>query len=192
MSDTPKKTDASPTLTEDQIVETATGRRSVLAVIGATVLGGASKALGGCIVSNPQPIQTGPVQAQVQAQPAYVQPVYQQPQPVAVQGGAYRTGLTDSDGGQYADPVGNGRGQPRGVQTGLTDGDSGTYSDPVGGGRGTFGRGGATGVTDGDSGSYADPVGNGRGTARLGNTGLTDSDSGQWADPVGRGRGRRW
>ena len=143
MSDTPKKTDASPTLTEDQIVETATGRRSVLAVIGATVLGGASKALGGCIVSNPQPIQTGPVQAQVQAQPAYVQPVYQQPQPVyqqpqpvAVQGGAYRTGLTDSDGGQYADPVGNGRGPARLGNTGLTDSDSGQWADPVGRGRG--------------------------------------------------------
>lgn len=186
MSDQNKKPEAAPTtLTDEDIVEQAPARRSVLALLSATVLGGAAKALGGCIVSNPQPIQTGPVQQQ-----GYVQA---QPQTVVVQGGGtYQTGLTDSDSGSYADPVNNGRGQPRGVQTGLTDGDSGTYSDPVGGGRGRYGRGGATGLTDGDSGAYADPVGNGRGTARLGQTGITDSDSGNWADGVGHGRGRRW
>jgi hypothetical protein len=177
MSDPSKKPDAAgTTLSDDDIVEHAPARRSVLALLSATVLGGAAKALGGCIVANPQPIQTGPVQ--------------QQPQTVVVQGG-YQTGLTDSDSGSYADPVNNGRGQPRGVQTGLTDGDSGTYSDPVNGGRGTYGRGAATGLTDGDSGTYSDPVGNGRGTARLGNTGITDSDSGNWADGVGHGRGHR-
>jgi hypothetical protein len=180
MSDPTKKSEVAPTsLSEDEIVEQAQGRRSVLALLSATVLGGAAKALGGCIVANPQPIQTGP----------------QQPQAVVVQGGGgggYQTGLTDSDSGSYADPVNNGRGAPRGMQTGLTDGDSGTYSDPVNGGRGRYGRGGATGLTDGDAGSYADPVGNGRGTARLGQTGITDSDSGNWADGVGHGRGRRW
>lgn len=181
MSDQTKKPQEVTTLTEDDVVEQAPRRRSVLALLSATVLGGASKALGGCIVANPQPIQTGPTYAQ--AQPTAV--VVQQP-------GAYRTGLTDSDSGSYADPVGNGRGQPRGMQTGLTDGDSGTYSDPVGGGRGTYGRGAATGLTDGDAGAGSDPVGNGRGTARLGNTGITDSDSGNWADGVGHGRGRRW
>lgn len=179
MSDPTKKSEAVTTsLTEDQIVEQSPGRRSVLALLSATVLGGAAKALGGCIVANPQPIQTGP------------QP---QPQNVVVQGGAgYQTGLTDSDSGSYADPVNNGRGGPRNMQTGLTDGDSGTYSDPVNGGRGRYGRGGATGLTDGDAGNNSDPVGNGRGTARLGQTGITDADSGNWADGVGHGRGRRW
>jgi hypothetical protein len=183
MSDPSKKPDALPTLTEDDIVESAPARRSVLALLSATVLGGAAKALGGCIVANPQPIQTGPQQQQ-----GYV--VQGQPQTVVVQGG--QTGLTDSDSGSYADPVNNGRGGPRGMQTGLTDGDSGTYSDPVNGGRGRYGRGGATGLTDGDAGAGSDPVGNGRGTARLGQTGITDSDSGNWADGVGHGRGRRW
>lgn len=179
MSDPTKKSEAVTTsLTEDEIVEQSPGRRSVLALLSATVLGGAAKALGGCIVANPQPIQTGP---------------QQQPQNVVVQGGGgYQTGLTDSDSGSYADPVNNGRGGPRNMQTGLTDGDSGTYSDPVNGGRGRYGRGGATGLTDGDAGSNSDPVGNGRGTARLGQTGITDADSGNWADGVGHGRGRRW
>jgi hypothetical protein len=195
MSDSSKKPDAAPTsLTEDDIVEHAPARRSVLALLSATVLGGAAKALGGCLVANPQPIQTGP-QQQGYAQQGYVQQGYvqQQPQTVVVQGGGgYQSGLTDSDSGSYADPVNNGRGAPRGMQTGLTDGDSGTYSDPVNGGRGRYGRGGATGLTDGDAGAGSDPVGNGRGTARLGQTGITDSDSGNFADGVGHGRGRRW
>ena len=185
MSDQTKKPAVTTTLSEDEIVEQTPARRSVLALLSATVLGGAAKALGGCIVSNPQPIQTGP-----QQQGYVVQ--QQQPQAVVVQGGGgYQTGLTDSDSGSYADPVNNGRGGPRNMQTGLTDGDSGTYSDPVNGGRGRYGRGGATGLTDGDAGSNSDPVGNGRGTARFANTGLTDGDSGSWADPVGGGRGHR-
>ncbi|MDO9015897.1 MAG: hypothetical protein Q8S73_05665 [Deltaproteobacteria bacterium] len=182
MSDQTKKPAITTTLSEDEIVEQTPARRSVLALLSATVLGGAAKALGGCMVSNPQPIQTGPQQGYV---------VQGQPQTVVVQGGQ-QSGLTDSDSGSYADPVNNGRGGPRGVQTGLTDGDSGTYSDPVNGGRGHYGRGGATGLTDGDAGAGSDPVGNGRGTARLGQTGITDSDTGQWADGVGHGRGRRW
>ena len=147
MSDSTKKSEVVATsLSEDEIVEQAPGRRSVLALLSATVLGGAAKALGGCIVSNPQPVQTGP-----------------QPQAVVVQGGGgYQTGLTDSDSGSYADPVNNGRGGYRGVVTGLTDGDSGSWSDPVGNGRGTA-RFSNTGITDGDSGSWADPVGGGRG-----------------------------
>lgn len=187
MSDQTKKPAVTTTLSEDEIVEQTPARRSVLALLSATVLGGAAKALGGCIVANPQPIQTGPQQPQQ----GYVVQQQPQPQAVMVQGGQ-QSGLTDSDSGAYADPVSNGRGGPRGVQTGLTDGDSGTYSDPVNGGRGHYGRGGATGLTDGDAGAGSDPVNNGRGTARLGQTGITDSDSGQWADGVGHGRGRRW
>ncbi len=180
MSDQTKKPQAPTTLTEDDIVEGAPRRRSVLALMSATVLGGAAKALGGCMVANPQPIQTGPVYQQ------------QPQQGVVVQQGVAQSGITDGDSGSYSDPVNGGRGSPRGVQTGLTDGDSGRFSDPVNGGRGHYGRGGATGLTDGDAGAYSDPVGNGRGTTRLGQTGITDSDSGPYADGVGHGRGRRW
>lgn len=166
----------SSTLTDDEIQRAGgTERRSMLAIVGVTALGAASKALGGCVVAAPQPV--------------VAQPVYSNGGQVVVQG---RSGVTDGDAGAYADPVGGGRGQMRGMVTGLTDGDSGTYSDPVNQGRGTYGRGGATGITDSDSGSYSDPVGNGRGTARLGYTGVTDGDGGQWADAVGHGRGRRY
>ncbi len=175
MSKEPKDPSETPkTLRDEDIVtQPDAGRRSVMAVVGATVLGVASKALGGCVVQSPQP-----------------QPV------VATTGGGTvvvqgRSGITDNDQGQWADPVGNGRGGYRGVVTGITDGDSGTYSDPVNQGRGHWGRGGNTGLTDGDSGSWADPVGNGRGTARFSNTGITDGDTGSWADPVGGGRGHR-
>lgn len=178
MSKDPKSPTEKPnTLRDDEIVtQPDTGRRSVMAVVGATVLGAASKALTGCIVAGPQPVAQPVVQGTAGGT-------------VVVQQG--RTGVTDNDQGQWADPVGNGRGGYRGVVTGITDGDSGTYSDPVNQGRGTFGRGAATGLTDGDSGSWSDPVGNGRGTARFANTGLTDGDTGSWADPVGGGRGHR-
>lgn len=166
----------------DQQIQTRdddTSRRTALGVIGVTALGAASKVLTGCTVTTQQP--------QVVAQ---TQPVMVQTQPVVVSGGM-QTGVTDSDSGQWADPVSNGRGGLRGVQTGLTDSDSGTISDPVGQGRGHFGRGAASGLTDGDAGNWSDPVGNGRGTGRLMNTGLTDGDAGNWADPVGGGRGHR-
>ena len=173
---TPEQPKTTTTLHDEDIVtEHDAGRRSMLAIVGATVLGAATKALAGCIVQQPAP----------QPQPVVAQPAGGQ----VVVG---QTGITDRDQGSYADPVNNGRGGYRGVVTGLTDGDSGTYSDPVNQGRGHYGRGGATGLTDGDSGSYSDPVGNGRGTARLVNTGITDGDSGQWSDPVGGGRGRRY
>lgn len=148
-------------------------RRAALGVIGLTTLGAASKVLTGCTVTTQQPA------------------VVAQPQPVYVAAGGGQTGVTDSDSGQWADPVSNGRGGLRGVQTGLTDSDSGTISDPIGQGRGHFGRGAASGLTDGDAGNWSDPVGNGRGTGRLVNTGLTDGDSGNWSDPVGGGRGHR-
>jgi hypothetical protein len=173
-----EKNTPTTTLRDEEIVTQAdTGRRSVMAIVGATVLGAASKALGGCVVQQPavQPAQTvvaGGGGGQVMVQQA-------------------QTGVTDSDQGQWADPVNNGRGGYRGAVTGLTDGDSGTYSDPVNQGRGHWGRGGQTGLTDSDQGQWADPVSNGRGTARLNNTGLTDGDSGSWADPVGGGRGHR-
>ncbi len=104
-------------------------------------------------------------------------------------GYGYATGVTDSDGGPYADPAGHGRGQRRAVTTGITDSDGGPYADPVGQGRGRQGY--VSGVTDSDGGPYADPAGNGRGTYRSsGYTGLTDSDGGPYADPAGNGRGR--
>ena len=179
MSNTPKDpSDAPKTLRDEDIVTRPdTARRSVMAVVGATVLGAASKAITGCIVAQPQPVIQQPVMQTTAGGTVVVQ-----------QG---RTGVTDNDQGQFADPVNQGRGGYRGVVTGMTDGDSGTYSDPVNQGRGHFGRGNATGLTDGDSGSWSDPVGNGRGTARFSNTGVTDGDSGNWSDPVGGGRGHR-
>tara|TARA_R110002073_G_scaffold184636_1_gene343046 strand:+ start:45 stop:569 length:525 start_codon:yes stop_codon:yes gene_type:complete len=89
---------------------------------------------------------------------------------------ACASGVTDSDGGPDADPVGNGRG------TGVSDSDSGATADPAGQGRGT-----GTGVSDSDSGETADPAGQGRGH---GEGGVTDRDSGAHADPAGEGRGR--
>lgn len=86
---------------------------------------------------------------------------------------ACASGVTDSDGGPDADPVGNGRG------TGVSDSDSGAGADPAG-----KGRGHGSGVTDRDSGAHADPAGEGRGRERL-----TDRDIGFQADPIGRGRG---
>lgn len=100
----------------------------------------------------------------------------------------HATGITDSDGGPYADPAGYGRGTARGMVTGVTDSDAGPYADPPGQGRGRYGY--SSGITDSDSGPYADPAGNGRGTTRMGYTGVTDSDGGPYADPAGHGRGR--
>ncbi len=68
-------------------------------------------------------------------------------------GGKAQAQVTDSDGGAFADPAGNGRG---GVRTGLTDSDGGRWADPPGGGR----RG--SGLTDSDRGPITDPAGNGR------------------------------
>jgi hypothetical protein len=105
---------------------------------------------------------------------------------------ACRTGVTDSDGGEEADPVGNGRG------TGITDSDSGTEADRGGYGQGTgvtdedsgesadragYGRGPRT-YTDRDRGAHADPAGEGRGPVRV-----TDTDTGFGSDPIGRGQG---
>jgi len=50
----------------------------------------------------------------------------------------WTSGVTDSDGGSYADPAGNGRGTARMGQTGLTDSDGGPYADPAGHGRGRY------------------------------------------------------
>lgn len=157
--------DEKRTLTADQIEsdKTVLGRRTALKALGATVLGVSATSVAGCIVV---PARTG--------------------------GTAYQTGVTDSDGGQYADPAGNGRGGARNVYTGLTDSDGGSYADQAGYGRGRHGQQGySSGMTDSDGGAYADPAGNGRGTARLGYTGMTDSDGGSYADQAGHGRGRR-
>ena len=48
----------------------------------------------------------------------------------------------------------------------MTDSDGGPYADPAGNGRGTYRGGGYTGLTDSDGGPYADPAGNGRGRWR--------------------------
>ena len=53
--------------------------------------------------------------------------------------------------------IGNGRGG-RGRTSGITDSDTGTYADPVGNGRGGRRRN----CTDSDTGTYADPIGRGR------------------------------
>jgi len=60
--------------------------------------------------------------------------------------------ITDSDGGTYADPAGQGRG---GMRTGLTDSDGGQWADPPGGGRW------GSGLTDSDNGPITDSGGNG-------------------------------
>lgn len=153
----------------------ASSRRSVLGVIGVLAGGAAASVLQGCVVRR-RPV----VYAQAPA-PAPGTVVVQAPQ------GRYRTGVTDSDGGAYADPAGYGRGVRAQGYTGLTDSDGGPYADPAGSGRGVYGR--TTGITDSDGGPYADPAGNGRGRAR-GRTGITDSDGGPYADPVHHGRGR--
>ncbi|MFY0637339.1 hypothetical protein [Maricaulis maris] len=100
------------------------------------------------------------------------------------------TGVSDSDGGAYADRAGYGRsGGARAGSSGLTDSDSGSAADPAGNGRGSGGAG-AQGITDQDSGATADPAGRGRGTrSGTGASGYTDTDSGAVADPAGRGRG---
>ena len=118
---------ASPTtVTDDEIVTSPDGgRRGVLQALSVAVVGAAAKALTGCVVAQPQPtVQT--------------QPTYAVAQPTQVVQGGYSTGLTDSDGGPYADPVGNGRGTARLGNTGLTDNDGGPYADPVGHGRGRW------------------------------------------------------
>ncbi|UJR84843.1 hypothetical protein [Sandaracinus amylolyticus] len=158
-------------------------RRSMLGVIGVLAGGAAAAVLPGCVVRRRPVVYAQPPQPVVYAQapqPATV--VVQAPQ------GRYRTGVTDSDGGAYADPAGYGRGTRRQAYTGLTDSDGGAYADPAGYGRGVYGR--TSGITDSDGGPYADPAGNGRGTGRVGTTGITDSDGGPYADPAGQGRGR--
>lgn len=176
MSD-PNQKNGKKTLEDKDIVserpdEVELSRRKVL---GTLIAGGAAAAvLPGCVVRR--------------AGVVYTQPVAQGGVVVAAPAGRYRTGVTDSDGGPYADPAGYGRGQRRSGYTGITDSDGGAYADPSGYGRGVYGR--TTGLTDSDSGPYADPAGNGRGTARMGYTGITDSDGGPYADPAGHGRGR--
>jgi hypothetical protein len=154
------------TLSDDEIVserpseEKSVGRRSVLGVLGSLAAGGASATvMAGCWPR----IRYGGR-------------------------GAYRSGITDSDGGPYADPAGNGRGSRRSGYTGITDSDGGPYADPAGSGRGRVGY--TSGITDSDGGPYADPAGNGRGRSGGGYTGHTDADGGPYADRAGYGRGR--
>lgn len=163
------------TLSDDDFTATSApiSRRAAVTAVSTIALGASATQLAGCFV----------VPARGYQQPVATTTVTYQP--------TYYTGLTDSDGGSYADQAGYGRGGARGVQTGISDSDSGAYADPAGQGRGHYNhRGWTSGITDGDSGAYADPGGNGRGTARMGRTGMTDSDGGPYADPAGQGRGR--
>jgi hypothetical protein len=161
MDDEKKKKSLDPEDIQTDRKEEDVSRRSVLGILGSLAAGGAAAAVvPGCF--------------RVRARGA----------------GGYVTGVTDSDGGPYADPAGNGRGVRRTAYTGITDSDGGPYADPAGSGRGR--RGYVTGITDRDAGPYADPAGNGRGTVRHGYTGITDSDGGPYADPAGHGRGRYW
>ncbi|MDQ3037152.1 MAG: hypothetical protein M3Y87_32460 [Myxococcota bacterium] len=189
MSDHEKKKSAetkTKTLDDAEIVSVRAGgsegakdgpsvsRRSMIGVLAG---GAAAVVMPACVVRRPGVVYTQPAAAPrgsvVVAQP---------------QQGRYRTNVTDSDGGAYADPAGYGRGQRAQGHTGVTDSDSGAWADPAGSGRGVYGR--TSGVTDSDGGAYADPVGNGRGRARGGYSGITDSDGGPYADPSGHGRGR--
>ena len=174
MSDSDPKTPK--TLTEADIVsargdepgEKSLGRRSVLNVLGSLAAGGAAgTVMAGCW---PRVRYAAGAGVRVGAAPSY------------------RSGVTDSDGGPYADPAGNGRGSRRAGYTGITDSDGGPYADPAGSGRGRVGY--TSGITDSDGGPYADPAGNGRGRRGGGYTGITDSDGGPYADPAGHGRGR--
>lgn len=152
-----------------------TGRRSMLGALGSVVAGGAmATVMAGCYR---RAVMVGPRAPQTV--------VVGQPQ----QGGQrWCSGVTDSDGGAYADPGGCGRGQRRAQCSGITDSDGGAYADPGGCGRGRVGM--TTGITDSDGGPYADPAGNGRGGRHGSYTGITDSDGGPYADPAGQGRGR--
>lgn len=177
---------AKKTLDESEIIserpdEREVSRRSMLGNLGTVVAGGAvATALAGCyrravVVGPRQPtaVVVGPARG-----------------PTVVVGGGQRwcSGVTDSDGGPYADPGGCGRGQRRQACSGITDSDGGPNADPGGCGRGRYGM--TSGITDSDGGPYADPAGNGRGNVRHGYTGITDSDGGPYADPAGQGRGR--
>ena len=73
--------------------------------------------------------------------------------------------------------------------TGVSDSDGGAYADRAGYGRSGGARAGGSGLTDNDSGGSADPVGNGRGSGGAGAQGMSDQDSGATADPAGQGRG---
>lgn len=121
-----------------------------------------------------------------------IAPAYAQNRSWSADEAACASGITDSDGGSEADPVGNGRG------TGITDSDGGAEADRGGYGRGTgvtdqdtgetadragYGRGPRT-YTDRDRGQHADPANQGRGPVRI-----TDTDTGFGSDPIGRGQG---
>jgi hypothetical protein len=73
--------------------------------------------------------------------------------------------------------------------TGVSDSDGGAYADQAGYGRSGGANTGGSGLTDNDSGATADPVGNGRGSGGVRAQGISDQDSGAMADPAGQGRG---
>ena len=76
-------------------------------------------------------------------------------------------GVTDSDSGTTADPVGQGRGAAREYRNGITDVDSSTNGSVTD--RPGYGRNNPHApprITDSDLGPSADPVGSGRGENR--------------------------
>lgn len=91
---------------------------------------------------------------------------------------AFQSGCSDNDGGQNADPVGNGRSCR---SSGCSDNDRGQNADPIGNGRSCRTP---VNCSDNDRGTNADPVGRGRSCAPS----CSDNDRGTNADPVGRGR----
>ena len=176
MADQKKRTLEDSDIVSNPDAEREVSRRSMLGAVGTIAIGGAaSTVMAGCyrraVVVGPRAPNAVVVAPQVQ---------YQQQQ--------WTSGVTDSDGGPYADPAGNGRGAHRQQCSGITDSDGGPGADPGGCGRGRMGM--TSGITDSDGGAYADPAGNGRGNVRQGYTGITDSDGGPYADPAGSGRGR--
>ena len=86
----------------------------------------------------------------------------------ATQQGPGYTGITDADGGRYADRAGHGRGGQRPARSGVTDADP---WDPAGNGRGRAPRSGQT-------------TGGRRGTCTDADTNMSPLGT----DPAGRGR----
>ncbi|MEE8271490.1 MAG: hypothetical protein V3R98_07140 [Alphaproteobacteria bacterium] len=118
------------TLTDRDIVtDGKIGRRSLLRLVGASVVGATATATGCVPTSGLTDADTGRF-ADVAG---------------GGRGAPARSGLTDGDAGRYADPAGGGRGRR------VTDNDAGRYADAVGVGRGAD-------PVDNDGGRYADPV----------------------------------
>lgn len=168
MSKKPEELAQKPTLTDGQIESNATvlGRRTALKALGTAVLGAGATSLTGCIVTTPaQPAYATSGMTDGDAG-QYADPAGAGRGPRrSVATGI--TDADSAANGQVQDPAGYGRGHHAapGWQSGITDSDGGAYADPAGNGRGT-GRLGYTGITDSDGGQWADQAGHGRGRYR--------------------------